>query len=49
MKAFDSRFEKALVFKLNARNTNQNNKGAQRNSVWLSRAGYHDVEITNIF
>ena len=46
MKAFDSRFEKALVFKLNARNTNQNNKGAQRNSVWLSRAGYHDVEIT---
>lgn len=37
-KKFESKFENALLFKLNARNTNQSRD--KDNSIWLLRAGY---------
>ncbi len=43
-KKIESRFENALLFKLNAHNTNQSS--GKDNSIWLLRAGYTKREIT---
>ena len=45
MKQYEERFEKALLFKLNGKKTDQDKKGSG-NSIWLRRAGYTEAEIT---
>jgi hypothetical protein len=45
MKTFEPRFEQAITFKFNAKDTNQEDMG-EGNAFWLRRAGYHEEEIT---
>ena len=45
MKQYEERFEKALLFKLNGKKTDQDKKGSG-NSIWLCRAGYTEAKIT---
>jgi hypothetical protein len=48
MKTFEPRFEQAITFKFNAKDTNQEDKG-EGNAFWLRQAGYHEEEITKHF
>ncbi len=46
MKIFEQRFEVAIKFKLNAKDTDQENN-REGNDAWLQRAGYKEEEITD--
>jgi hypothetical protein len=46
MKTFEHRFEQAINFKFNAKDTNQEER-QEGNAIWLRRAGYTEEEITD--